>query len=117
MPPRKLKLDLGELHVESFAPTAPQEPRGTVHGHYSNGTYCYNTCNCANDSAPNYASCGTTCQEPTNCFSYCTNENCLESNWWSCGQTCTCGNTSVTCGASCGGCPAETTPQAGCPEM
>lgn len=111
---RKLKLDLAELHVESFTPHAPQEPRGTVHGHYSNGTYCFYTCNCANDSAPNYGSCGTTCQEPTNCVSYCTNENCVESNNWTCGQTCTCNNPTVagTCG-----CPSPTTPQAGCTEM
>jgi hypothetical protein len=108
---RKLKLDLGELHVESFAPTTPQETRGTVHGHYTNGTYCYYSCNCANDSAPNYASCGTTCQEPTNCFGYCTNENCVESNYWSCG--CPPGGGS---GATCG-CPAETSYEAGCTEV
>jgi hypothetical protein len=109
---RKLKLDLGELNVESFAPVTPQETRGTVHGHYSNGTYCYYSCNCANDSAPNYASCGTTCQDPTNCFGYCTNENCVESNFWSCG--CPPGGGS---GATCGCPPAETSPQATCTEV
>jgi hypothetical protein len=116
MSDRKLKLDLGALHVESFAPATAEIVRGTVHGHWSNGTYCYNTCNCANDSVPGYASCGTTCQEPTNCFSYCTNENCVESNYWTCGQTCGCNASGATCGASCG-CPPATSIEAGCPEM
>lgn len=102
MTTRKLKLDLGELHVESFAPVAAESVRGTVQGQMteplcSYNTVCFYTCNCPNDSVEGYESCGTTCQEPTACYGYCTNETCVESNFWSCG------------------CPAATTPQAGCP--
>jgi len=111
---KKFKLEVETLRVDSFPTEAAEEQRGTVHGHYSDGTYCYYSCNCANDSAPNYGSCGTTCQNPTNCASYCTNEACLESNNWTCGQTCTCN--SPTNGSSCG-CPSPTTPEAGCPDM
>ena len=110
----KLRLNPDALEVESFAPFGEESTRGTVHGH-SGGTYCYYSCNCANDSAPNYGSCGTTCQEPTNCYGYCTNEMCQVSNYWSCGATCTCNN--PTNGGSCGCPPPPTTPEAGCPDM
>ena len=65
----KLKLDLDDLRVESFETAIQSEPeRGTVVGQ-GNTESCeitdeYNTCNCANDSAYLWASCGTTCQCP-----------------------------------------------------
>lgn len=103
---RKLRLDLGALRVESFVPVALDGVRGTVHGNSG----FYNTCNCANDSAPNWGSCGTTCQDPTNCWGYCTDSTCQESNNYSCG----CPPPGNSRDLSCACPPPATTPEAGC---
>ena len=84
---KKLKLNLDDIRVESFATSPTEERRGTVFGQdpthtepecfatdpycndtsrcYTDGGTCYHTCMCANDSEPGWASCGTTCQVPT----------------------------------------------------
>lgn len=38
---------------------------GLTVGCNNTDTTCYDTCNCANDSVPGWASCGTTCQAQT----------------------------------------------------
>lgn len=65
----KLRLDLDDLRVESFETAVAKEgAQGTVFGQgvtdSCEDTDEYNTCNCANDSAYLWASCGTTCQCP-----------------------------------------------------
>jgi hypothetical protein len=61
----KLKLELGDLKVESFSTHNQEAPRGTVHGHFTNGAAsgCY-TCN-----GTCVWSCPQTCD---NSLDYCT---------------------------------------------
>lgn len=121
---KKIKLDITELRIESFDTEVTNPSRGTVFGQgtgtptYDTGptcdlsclgtctnhgftcTNCDVTCNCANDSAYGYASCGTTCQDQSACgagscyiatAAPCTGwtaeASCAETTWYMCGGT------------------------------
>jgi hypothetical protein len=77
---KKMKLDLGELHVESFDVQRQDEVRGTVAGRNepadteSCGGSCMNTCiSCVNTCYNTcQASCWQTCQTCNTCELHCT---------------------------------------------
>lgn len=94
---KKLKLDLDQLAVESFAATDPEPPRGTVKGYYTapadgcvGSEYppeCYsnNVTYCAGcDYTAEWSNCHNTCYAQT-CFSCAgTCGSCIRT----CGETC-----------------------------
>jgi len=77
---KKLKLELNELHVESFAVQRQDEVRGTVAGQNeppyteSCGGTCVNSCvSCVNTCYNTcQASCWDTCQTCNTCERHCT---------------------------------------------
>lgn len=86
---KKLRLQLENLQIESFATGNGEADRGTVEGHVSTlctggGRTCDagNTCG-ANDTCGDngtcYISCNGSCPAPcTNEFSYCYNNTCFD---------------------------------------
>ena len=95
---KKLKLDLEDLSVESFATTPePRAEGGTVFGQQCT---CYTQCTCPGcptcDASCN-GTCGGTCGGT--CDASC-NGTCGGTCDFSCGDTCyeTCGYTCQTCG-------------------
>jgi hypothetical protein len=84
---RKLKLDLEDLSVESFA-TTPEAHResGTVFG--QNHCTCYTQCTCPGcptcDASCN-GTCGGTCDVSCNGTCGCPDPS---ANWSACGRTC-----------------------------
>jgi hypothetical protein len=103
---KKLKLDLDQLHVESFDTRAQERTRGTVAGHVplSYDTNCYNC-----DPSLDYTcdscdvSCAGSCVDT--CADTCAN-TCPATCQYSCNGTCascvdTCAYTCDTCAVSC----------------
>lgn len=92
---RKLKLDLEELAVESFATTPePRREGGTVFGQEQ--CTCYTQCTCPGcptcDASCN-GTCGGTCE--ASCNGTCVN-TCGASCGDTCGYTCDCGYSNDT---------------------
>lgn len=86
---KKLRLNLDELEIESFATTAEADAleEGTVHGYHC-------TCNCCTDNDP---TCYNTCAGNATCHRTCVGNN-------TCGQTACYGTCYNTCNwGSCDG--------------
>lgn len=110
---RKLRMDLGELVVETFRTSSDEAERGTVAGHegrpYNTAmTVCWGLCGtnnsdqvfCSYNNESCGGSCNTICLTCVSCDGTCPEQGCPTG--WSCeGSTCaaTCNS---TCGETCG---------------
>jgi hypothetical protein len=97
---KKLRLQLEDLHIDSFTTTPAERPKGTVFGEQCT---CYTQCTCPGcPTCAGYGTCDASCNGT--CAASC-NGSCVASCYGSCEWTC-----DYTCGGSCDGVTCATSP-------